>query len=51
MRATWPEDTVSARELLHRGRARGALFAERALDRIEALKRADAPPTDKWASN
>jgi hypothetical protein len=51
MRAAWPEDTVSARDLLRLSRTRPALFSEGALDRIEALKRGDRPPSDKWASN
>jgi hypothetical protein len=49
MRATWPEDTLSSRELLHllkHGRAR---LPERLLDRVAALKRADTPPENKWA--
>ena len=50
LRATWPEDTLTARELLDRGRARRAGFSDVELDRIDALKRRDAPPEDKWAS-
>lgn len=50
LRATWPEDTITARELAVLGRTRGARFSEEELDRIEALKRADGPPEDKWAS-
>jgi hypothetical protein len=49
MRATWPEDTVTSRDLmflLKHGRAR---LPERLLDRVAALKRADAPPENKWA--
>jgi predicted CopG family antitoxin len=48
LRATWPEDTITARELLARARRRGALFSEEELDRVDALKRRDAPPEDKW---
>jgi hypothetical protein len=50
LRARWPEDTITARELRALGAARGARFSEGDLKRIEALKRLDAPPEDKWAS-
>jgi predicted CopG family antitoxin len=54
LRATWPESTVTARELLEhyarrKGRAGRAHFASAELDRVEALGRRDAPPEDKWA--
>jgi predicted CopG family antitoxin len=48
LRATWPEDTLSARDLLGNYR-RGRYFSDEELDRIEALKRAQQPPEDKWA--
>jgi hypothetical protein len=51
MRASWPEDTLSARELVAVSRSRRRLFSERALERIEAAKRGDAAPEDKWASD
>ena len=51
LRASWPEDTITARELLGLARGRGARFSDAELDRIEALKRRDAPPEDKWASH
>jgi len=50
LRATWPEDTITARELLGLCRTRRAGFSDQELDRIDALKRRDAPPEDKWAS-
>ena len=50
LRATWPEDTITARELLARARTRGALFAEAELNRVDAAKRREVPPEDKWAS-
>jgi len=50
LRARWPEDTVTARELLALARSRGARLSEPELDRIEAAKRQDAPPEDKWAA-
>jgi hypothetical protein len=49
LRATWPEDTVTARALLALTRTRGARFSMAELDAIEASKRLDAPPEDKWA--
>jgi len=49
LRARWPEDTITARELLALGRSRGGRFSEAELDRIEALKQQDLPPEDKWA--
>jgi hypothetical protein len=48
LRATWPEDTLTARQLLDRCR-RGTHFTLDEIDRIEALKHADRPPEDKWA--
>ena len=53
LRATWPEDTITARAFLdlHRaGRPHFSHFSNDELDRIEALKRLDAPPEDKWAA-
>jgi len=49
LRATWPEDTITARDLLALGRSRGPRFSEEELDRVEALKRQDPPPENKWA--
>ena len=50
MRATWPEDTVTAREWIGVRRRRGALFSEEELGRVAAMKSDAAPPEDKWAS-
>jgi len=50
LRATWPEDTITAGELRALARARAARFSATELDTIEALKRLDAPPEDKWAN-
>jgi predicted CopG family antitoxin len=50
LRATWPEDTVSARDLLTVYRDAGPRLPEAALDRIAAARRLDAPPGDKWAN-
>jgi hypothetical protein len=49
LRATWPEDTVTARELLDLSRTRRSRFTPEELDRLEALDLADKPPEDKWA--
>lgn len=48
LRATWPEDTITARRLLEHYR-KGPHFSLDGIDRVEALKRADLPPEDKWA--
>jgi predicted CopG family antitoxin len=48
LRATWPEDTVTARAVLERYR-HGPRLSREEIDRIEALKRRDRPPEDKWA--
>ncbi len=49
LRATWPEDTVTARELLAMVRSTPPWFTAEELDAIEAADRSDAPPEDKWA--
>ena len=48
LRAMWAEDTLTARGLLERHR-KGPHFTPDEIDRIEALKRADRAPEDKWA--
>lgn len=48
LRARWPEQTITGRELLSRLRDTGAQFSEAELDRIERLKQEDRPPEDKW---
>jgi hypothetical protein len=48
LRARWPEDTVTGGELLDYVRTNGPFFDEEGLQRIEELKRSDAPPVDKW---
>lgn len=48
LRASWAEDTLTARGLLDRYR-KGPHFTAEEIDRIEALKRADLAPEDKWA--
>jgi predicted CopG family antitoxin len=49
LRARWPEDTITASELLARLRG-GAHFTESELDSIEAAKPSATPPEDKWAT-
>lgn len=48
LRATWPEDTITAGELLDSMKSRVHLAAEDIAD-IEELKKKDKPPVDKWA--
>lgn len=49
LRATWPEDTISAKALLGLFRARHIHLRPDELDRIAELKAHDRPPEDKWA--
>jgi predicted CopG family antitoxin len=49
LRATWPADTVTGRELLELYRSgRRPRLSEEALDELAAINAADAPPIDKW---
>jgi predicted CopG family antitoxin len=48
MRASWPDQTVTARELLALWADRPPLHTDSELERIEQAKAADAPPGDKW---
>jgi hypothetical protein len=50
LRARWPEDTVTAGELLATYRRNGASFTEAELDAMDAAKSSAAPPEDKWAT-
>jgi len=49
LRATWPEDTVTAGAYLTMRRSRHARLTEDELTRVEELKRLDQAPSDKWA--
>lgn len=49
-RARWPEETITAGELLRRYRERGGFLSEEDLDRIDELKAKEAPPIDKWSA-
>jgi hypothetical protein len=48
LRASWPEDTITAGELLQRLKSGVRLTADDIAD-IEDLKKKDKPPVDKWA--
>ncbi len=50
LRATWPEDTVTAGAFLKLIRSRRPRLTRDELDRIEDAKRNDAPPEDKWTA-
>jgi predicted CopG family antitoxin len=48
LRATWADTTTTAAEFLSMCRERGPLFTMEELDRVEAMKKKDTPPEDKW---
>jgi predicted CopG family antitoxin len=50
LRASWPDETLTAGELLRICRQRGPLLSSEELERIEQLKQADKAPEDKWIS-
>lgn len=50
LRATWPEDTITAAALLASLRSRREHLEPDELDRLEAMRAADGPPEDKWAA-
>ena len=49
LRASCPEYTVTAEELVTMCRERGPTFGLDELDRIDDLKEREEPPEDKWA--
>lgn len=50
LRASWPADTATGRQLLDLYRSgRRPRLSEAALDDLAAVKAADRPPIDKWA--
>jgi predicted CopG family antitoxin len=51
LRAVWPGQTLTGAELLELIRKRGPSFGEAGLARIEAAKRGDRPPEDKWGAD
>ena len=50
LRATWPEDTVTAGAFLSLLRQRRHHFTDLESDRIEQMKLSDRPPEDKWTA-
>jgi predicted CopG family antitoxin len=51
MRARWPEDTITAKELLERCRSGRPWFTDAELERVEEVKRNSQPPEDKWGDS
>jgi hypothetical protein len=51
LRASWPEDTITGRELLAAMRAGRPGLRPEELDLIELHKKEDRPPEDKWADS
>ena len=49
LRATWPEDTITAKAFLALLNSRRPRLRADELDRIEALNKSDRPAEDKWA--
>ena len=48
LRATWPEDTITAKAFLGLFGKRRVHFQPDELDRVDAHKKDDRPPEDKW---
>lgn len=48
LRASWSEQTVTARELLAQWADEPPFFTEGGLDAIDRAKATDVPPVDKW---
>lgn len=48
LRATWPEDTVTAAGFLRLLRSRQTPFSDDELDRVEEMKRLDKAPVDHF---
>lgn len=51
LRARWPEEGVTAAELLERWKDEPAFFSEEELDSIDRAKADAPPPEDKWTSH
>ena len=51
LRARWPEEPITAGELLRRYRERGGFLSREDLDRVDELKAEDAPPGNKWGTS
>lgn len=50
LRASWPETTVSGRELLELYASHGPFFESATLAALDERQEEDEPPSDKWAS-
>ena len=50
LRASWPEETITARELLELCRERGPVYTTEMVERVETLNKDDEPAEDKWES-
>jgi predicted CopG family antitoxin len=50
LRASWPEETVTAGEFLELCRERGPVYTTEMVERVEKLKEDDEPAEDKWES-
>lgn len=50
LRATWPEDTVTAGAFLRLLRQSRHHFTDAEVHRIEQMKQSDPPPEDKWTA-
>lgn len=50
LRARWPEESVTAGELLRLYRERGGVLSNKDLDRIDELKAQAEPSDDKWSA-
>jgi hypothetical protein len=48
LRASWPEETVTAGELLELCRERGPVYTTEMVERVVKLKKEDEPAEDKW---
>jgi len=51
LRATWPEETITAKEFLKILESEPPLFSDKELDTIEYLKAGDIPPFNKWKNH
>ncbi len=50
LRATWPEETITAGQFLRLCRERGRYFSREELETLQRLKERESPPEDKWVS-
>jgi hypothetical protein len=48
LRATWPEDTITGRELAARVRRNSPWLSAAELDAVESAMRTDLPPEEPW---